>query len=230
MADKLINAAKKIKFEIAEYKKMLDAWDKDENLWVPEKALINVFNCDYLCVSNIIEDEYKKVTLLNHAYGTRLYNSEVLLLSHYLSDNSRILNRLLNKGDAEAVSRITNALKIQNESQERFCYVFATKYCSFAAPSHQKDAYPIYDNMVSKVYIYRRNIWGKESSGISNSDLGGWKGGTYKSPDQYEEYKKAVYKMREFVQKNILGGEYLSVKTLDQYLWKAMYEYSKKEK
>ena len=105
--------------------------------------------------------------------------------------------------------------------------MFATKYCSFAAPSHQKDAYPIYDNMVSKVYIYRRSVWEKVASDISNSDLGGWKGGTAKSPDQYEKYKEAVDKMKEYIQNNILGGKYLSVKTLDQYLWKAMDEYSK---
>jgi len=55
---------------------------------------------------------------------------------------------------------LTGAIKDQCG---RYCYSFATKYCSFAATDAMKDQYPIYDSNVAAVYKVRWEIWNPEN-------------------------------------------------------------------
>lgn len=221
-----VSAAKNILFTKKEILDILHRWDSEEYLLFAEKSLTELFGNSNQIVSSKKEIEYTKVNMLNVLYGTNLRKRETIALASYLADNCKSLSEMIRGGSPEAVSLITTALKKHTDSG-RYCYSFATKYCSFAAPEGVRDEYPIFDSTVSAVYRSRRDVWDpNRESGIRDIDLASWRGEEAEANQQYCKYKRAVNCMRTALKKE----QELTTKELDQYLWLAMREITKEQK
>lgn len=212
-------AAERVKFEVSEINDMLKQWNERnerEDLCCSEKVLEKLFSGEQGPVSDNEEYEYVKICVLNQIYGTNLHNKDIFLLSQYLKNNHERLNSEIREGDSQAVIDITTAIK---EEKNKYCYSFATKYCSFAAPEEQKDAFPIYDSYMAVLYKTRWEVWNPENDKrFHKYDFDSWEGNETHNMAKYQNYRKAVYKMQKALKKE----REMTVKELDQYLWMAM--------
>lgn len=218
-------AAGKLSFDINEIVKCLDEWNGNKNYFVSENILNYLFSYNGRCVHSNIEIELSKVCLLNEFYSTRLSLDEMISMAEYLSENSSKVDGLINKGDSEAVRLITEAIK---DKGYRYCYSFATKYCSFAAPINIKNEYPIYDSKIAAVYKSNWKIWNPNNDNrFHKYDFDPWESNDKKSHNtyKYENFKAAV----KMMQTELMKIKKLTVKELDQYLWMAVKSKEDKE-
>lgn len=166
--------------------KYLQEWENTPDYVAEEKALDKLFF--ELCPYNIdMDDVMIKCLSLNVFYSTYIYNINTVV-KHYLTID---IDGRLKKGDLELVDDLTNI------PGYRYCYSFATKYCSH----HRPDVYPIYDSYVEKVLEYYRD----RSSFCEFID---------KDLKNYEKYVQVIMEFRKFY--NLTD---FNVKQLDKYLW-----------
>ncbi len=219
MANKIVIAASNLKFDIDEINDCLYSWKNDKTLYLPEDYLNHLFTCNHVCVSKDTETEFAKICALNSIYGTRMSLKEMVSMTNYLCECSQEISNLIENGNPAAVSNITNAIK--NEGY-RCCYSFATKYCSFAAPDTMKDSYPIYDSNIASVY----KVWWKKWNPNNDKrfhkyDFDPWetdKRFIWRNENKYILFKAATDMMRN----QLSHVRELTVKELDQYLWKTV--------
>lgn len=217
-----IAAAKKIEFTRKEIESVLDSWQSEEKLYLPELVINSIFKNGEKGVSNEIEKEFLKVCIVNQIYGSNLYSEDILYIAKYLSEKASILNDELRSGNAKIIADITCAIK---KSRGKYCYSFATKYCSFAAPDEVADRFPIFDSYMSALYKTRTDRWNPNNEkGFYKYYFNSWEGNSEHDAKRYEMYRKAVLMM----QSELSAVKKLTVKQLDQYLWKAMKVYSVK--
>ncbi len=215
-----VEAANKIDFSLAEINKMLDAWQKEEKLFLSENAIKSLFDDETNGISHKEEKELCKICLVNQVYGTNLYLDDIVQLAKYLSENAGVLNEKLHAGNIEIINDITCSIK---DTRGKYCYSFATKYCGFAAPEKKTDSFPIYDSYMSALYKTRADFWNPNKvKGFYKYDFDSWEGNPEHDNRRYGKYREAVYMMRD----EIANVKNLTIKQLDQYLWKAMKDYS----
>lgn len=214
----LINyAVNEITFEKGEIESVLKKWDTSKCYYMPDRILKDVFSDFQNTESHNQELEYQRVSLLNQIYSTNLNNIEILKISNYILSN-RELRKDLEAGSVDAVHKISKSLA---DEGGRYIYVFATKFCYFAAPDNRKEEYPIFDNLVSHVYKKRRDIWESSTEGeILDFYLSSWDKAYLNNETRYPEYKKAVLLMQDAIFRKT--GLELTIKQLDQYLWLKM--------
>ena len=202
----------------------MGAWQNEEKLYLPELVISNIFKNGEKGIASNTEKEFLKVCIVNQIYGTNLYSEDILHIAKFLSENAGMLNDELCSGDAKIVADITCAIK---ESRGKYCYSFATKYCSFAAPDEVADEFPIFDSYMSALYKTRTDVWNlREEKGFFKYYFDPWEGNAKHDDHRYETYRRAVLMMQAEVGRE----KKLTVKQLDQYLWKAMKMYSEEGK
>ena len=217
-----IEAARRIEFSLVEINEMLRAWQKEEKLFLPERTIKSLFDGETKGVCEKVEVEFLKVCVVNQIYGTNLYSEDILQIAKYLSENACKVNEKLYSGDAKVISDITCSIK---NTRGKYCYSFATKYCSFAAPDEIKDSFPIYDSYMAVLYKTRTDRWNPHNEkGFYKYYFDSWEGKLEHDVVRYKMYRKAV----QMMQAELATVKKLTVKQLDQYLWKAMKEYSDK--
>lgn len=217
-----VEAARRIEFSLAEIDEMLKAWEKEETLFFSEQVIRSLFDDGTKGVSEKVEKEFLKVCIVNQIYGTNLYSEDILHIAKYLSRNADKINEKLYSEDVTAISDITCSIK---DTIGKYCYSFATKYCSFAAPDEIKDSFPIYDSYMAILYKIRTDRWNPHNEkGFYKYYFDPWEGKSEHDAIRYTMYRKAVHMM----QAELATVKKLTVKQLDQYLWKVMKEYSEK--
>lgn len=226
--NRLREAAKKLTLDSQEINEALTVWETDVYK-VPEQIICDLF---VSCMTTVVDDfqiEYKKVCLLNQVYSTFLSSGEVFDMAKYLTENYKQLNEYIHAGEECAVALITTALsKVESKKEKtKNCYVFATKYCSFAecADSSTHINYPIYDSYMGAIYKEKRSIWTKElSKDIPNSIFSSYfeigADINNRITTRYKLYKEAVGEMYKVINKD--HPEIDSIKKMDQYLWMAL--------
>lgn len=194
-------------------------------------------------------DEYAKVYLLNRFYGTHLSNEDILRLSQLLGDHRYLkfdsdkfperLEDLIRDGSSDAVMYITLmlkelGLKVSGEKEDykpNYCYVFATKYCCFAAKADapEEKQYPIFDSYVARAYVEalkddKRTVPDYVFTLWSESDSKHWNG---HAEEKYKAFRDTVIELKNhyfqpIYEKTQYFKEHqvpLTIKILDQYLW-----------
>lgn len=213
-------AARKLTFSLDEIDKMLTAWQIEEKLFFPENVINTLFCDGKKRFSKSRETEFFKVCIVNQIYGTNLYTEDIIQIAKYLSENAHKLNEELYDGNVKVISDITCSIK---NTRGKYCYSFATKYCSFAAPDEMIDMFPIYDSYMSAFYKIRTDKWNPNNEkGFCRYYFDSWEGNPNHDEYRYEMYRKAV----KMMQKEISTEKKLNIKQLDQYIWKAMKTYS----
>jgi len=207
-----IAAAKKVKFSLDEISEKLDEWKKDD-LLLPEDVIRGLFDGKGICKDT--EKEFLKACAVNQVYSTNLYTADIVEVAKYLAKNADDLNEKLYAGNAAVISDITCSIK---STQGKYCYSFATKYCSFVVP----DSFPIYDSYLAALYQTRAKFWNPgNKEGFDEHYFDSWKGTSKIDANRYEVFRKAVFMMKDA----LAPVKKLTVKELDQYLWKAMKDY-----
>lgn len=211
-----VKAASNLRLNRDEINGCLDLWLHDDVMRNPEKALNTLYSKDNHMLGTSWDREFEKICMLNQVYNTNLLMDEIVFLANYIVQNASTINYLLSQGSPEAVNILTGAIKDQCG---RYCYSFATKYCSFAATDAMKDQYPIYDSNVAAVYKVRWEIWNPENDRrFHKYDFDAWDENVVRNTSKYRNFKEAVYMMQKCLEKE----RPLTIKELDQYLWKAM--------
>ncbi len=134
-----------------------------------------------------------KVSLINDLYHANMWSTFVMAEHiHSLSIDSLIM-----PGSVESEEIVNRIAALRIGSSTRYCYSFATKYCSW----HNQLAYPMFDSAVREVL------------------------GTYKRKDNFDkfnlndlkDYTKFKPVMRRFKDNYNLEG--LDYKQIDKFLW-----------
>ena len=162
-------------------------WNKLENYVNQEKSLNKLFS-ELIPENKLIEDILIKASTLNDFYSTNIF-SIFPVAKHILQLD---IDERLQKGDLSLVEDIANV----EELNKRF-YSFASKYCSH----HNPDAFPIFDNYVSRVLIHFKKQ--DKFAKFTHEDLRDY----IKFNEVLDEFAK-FYNLEEF-----------SKKELDMYLW-----------
>ena len=173
----------------------LDAWKKQENYVLQEKALDKLFFKTYPNNKDI-NDILIKASSLNDFYSTNIY-SIFAVAKHIHSLN---IDKRLRKGDLSLVDDIAD-ITIGGKTK-RF-YSFASKYCSH----HEPTRFPIYDYFVEKVLIHFRNT--DKFCKFHNDDL-----------KQYPAFMDILNAFQEHYSLSKYNK-----KDLDRYLWQLGKQY-----
>lgn len=173
-------------------KEALKAYDKMESYRIQEDILQRLVK-EYPDHKNKAAVEVK-VKLLNLLYSTYILATN-RMTAHILGINE--IDARLKKGDKSLVEEIAN---IQIGGKKYNFYSFATKYCAY----HNPEAFPIYDNIVSKVLTMLNK--GKESDSAYEKKL-----------RNYAEYTQ-IY---DTFMKDYGLWRYLTYRQVDAYLWGA---------
>lgn len=196
-------------------------------------------------------DEYAKIYFLNRFYRTHLSNEDILRLSQLLGNLKYLefgsekfperLEDLIADGSPNAVMYITMMLKelglkadgLKEDYKPKYCYVLATKYCSFAAKAGAQEEmqYPIFDSNVAKAYTEALIKCGDQIpenvfTSWDEKDCRRWNG---HAEEKYEAYRETVldlknhyflpiYEKTEYFKEHQVP---MTIKTLDMYLWHA---------
>ena len=222
---KKYSAAERIEFSLNNYENIIRDWETDPELSFTEGSLRQAFK-----VKGILsrETEFIRMCLLNQIYSTRLSTRDLFVLADYVVSESDTLNGLIREGNADAVNKITTAVKRKNKGN--YCYSFATKYCSFMSEENSNH-FPIYDSYMEAVYWAKRNEWNSDNDTSFTRDVFySWKGDTEENDyentedsNRYQNYCQAVEKMRLHLSNLFnIDIEDLTVKKLDQYLWRSV--------
>lgn len=160
----------------------------DPRYFLADQAITKLF--EKFPKNQELDDVWLKVTVVNHLYGTNVYNT-FDLAQHIVS--CRIDNEL-RRGSSAVVDQIAD---VTLSGKRRHVFSFATKYCSW----HDRDNYPLYDYYVQRLLVeYKR----KDSfAQFTSADL-----------RFYSSYRAIVAGFREFY-----GLGSYSFKALDKFLW-----------
>ena len=167
----------------------LNAWDKQENYVLQERALDKLFFDTYLNNTDI-NDILIKAASLNDFYSTNIF-SIFAVAKHIHSLN---IDKRLREGDLSLVDDIADITI--NGKAKRF-YSFASKYCSH----HEPTLFPIYDFYVEKVLIHFRQV--DKFCSFQNEDL-----------KQYPQFMSILDAFQAYY-----GLQEYNKKDLDRYLW-----------
>ena len=136
-----------------------------------------------------------RVRRLNALYHTHLWEEHIKEMVDFLNREGSAFEDLIHAGDPAAVRKLADL-------ENRNCFVFATKYCSFVEP----EKYPIYDSLVAGVLMH----FHKQSPLIDGKlDFE-----SIRQNCNYESFKTIV---DEFKKK--YGLEKCSYKDIDKFLW-----------
>lgn len=174
----------------SEVEKYLCAWDNVETYRLQESALNKLF-FELAPRNDNIENILIKAATLNNFYSTNIF-SIYPVAQHILSLD---VDRRLRDHDLSLVSDISHV--IFPSGKAKTLYSFATKYCSH----HKPDVYPIYDDYISKVLRYYRDVDG--FSKFTNEMLS-----DYLSFNTILHDFQLFYKLEKY-----------TLKEIDQYLW-----------
>ena len=133
-----------------------------------------------------------KVSVLNDFYSTNIYNT-VAMAEHIVGLD--IEDRIAN-GDASVVSEIASVVIAE---KPRYCYSFASKYCSHHQPEH----FPIFDSYVEAMLKHFRGV--DQFASFKNSDL-----------RNYANFVNVVHAFRRHY-----SLDRFSLREIDVYLWLA---------
>lgn len=167
----------------------LDAWDKQENYVLQEKALDKLFFDTYPNNTDI-NDILIKAASLNDFYSTNIFS--IFAVAKHI--HSLDIDRRLREGDLSLVDDIADITI--NGKAKRF-YSFASKYCSH----HEPTLFPIYDFYVEKVLIHFRQV--DKFCDFQNEDL-----------KQYPQFMTILDSFQAYY-----GLQEYNKKDLDRYLW-----------
>ncbi len=84
-----------------------------------------------------------RVHRLNALYHTHLWEEHIKAIVDFLNQEGSAFEDLIHAGNPAAVKKLA-------DQENRNCFVFATKYCSFVEP----EKYPIYDSLVAGGLMY----------------------------------------------------------------------------
>lgn len=115
----------------------------DINYHRDEIELKKLFLHEQLLTDEII---HKRVKTLNVLYHTHLWQENIIDIEQFLIQGGEVFESKILSGNMDTVAALA-------DRNNRNCFVFATKYCSFVNP----DEYPIYDSLVSNVLYYLHN-------------------------------------------------------------------------
>lgn len=174
----------------SEVEKYLRAWNDSETYRLQESALNKLF-FELAPRNDNIENILIKAATLNDFYSTNIF-SIYPVAQHILSLD---VDRRLRDHDLSLVSDISHV--IFPSGKAKTLYSFATKYCSH----HKPDVYPIYDDYISKVLRYYRDVDG--FSKFTNEMLS-----DYLSFNTILHDFQLFYKLEKY-----------TLKEIDQYLW-----------
>lgn len=167
----------------------LNAWDKQENYVLQEKALDKLFFDTYPNNTDI-NDILIKAASLNDFYSTNIFS--IFAVAKHI--HSLIIDKRLREGDLSLVDDIADITI--NGKAKRF-YSFASKYCSH----HEPTLFPIYDFYVEKVLIHFRQV--DKFCSFQNEDL-----------KQYPQFMSILDAFQAYY-----GLQEYNKKDLDRYLW-----------
>ena len=167
----------------------LDAWDKQENYVLQEKALDKLFFDTYPSNTDI-NDILIKASSLNDFYSTKIF-SIFAVAKHIHSLN---IDKRLRAGDLSLVDDIA---EITIGGKSKCFYSFASKYCSH----HEPSLFPIYDYYVEKVLIHFRQV--DKFFDFDNEAL-----------KKYPDFMSILNAFQRFY-----GLSAYNKKDLDRYLW-----------
>lgn len=172
------------------------------------KHFANAFDISYYKCENELKDLFSsdhalteerislRVVRLNALYHIHLWDIHIADIVEFLKQGECIKfeNRILG-GDLDAVKELA-------ERDNRNCFVFATKYCSFANP----EIYPIYDSLVASVLMYFHKMNPLVNGKLDFEEI--------RQNCDYRSFKSIVdeFKMQ-------YGLERCSYKEIDQFLW-----------
>lgn len=167
----------------------LEAWDKQENYVLQEKALDKLFFETYPNNTDI-NDILIKASSLNDFYSTNIF-SIFAVAKHIHSLN---IDKRLRAGDLSLVDDIA---EITIGGKSKCFYSFASKYCSH----HEPTLFPIYDYYVEKVLIFFRQA--DKFCDFDDADL-----------KKYPDFMSILNAFQEFY-----GLSAYNKKDIDRYLW-----------
>ena len=167
----------------------LNAWKKQENYVLQEKALDKLFFETYPNNTDI-NDILIKASSLNDFYSTNIFN--IFAVAKHI--HSLKIDKRLRKGDLSLVDDIAD---ITIGGKNKRFYSFASKYCSH----HEPTKFPIYDYFVEKVLIHFRNT--DKFCKFQNEDL-----------KQYPTFLEILNAFQKYY-----GLTKYDMKELDRYLW-----------
>ncbi len=158
-----------------------------------EKELMKWFHSERIITKSIIISRVRKINALYH---THLWEENIIDIVDFLS----------NKGGIEFENRIVsgdlNVIKELVAQNNRNCFVFATKYCSFV----NSDCFPMYDSYVASALLNFHN-----SKPLIDGKLNFEK---FRKDCDYKAFKDALDK---FVVRYKLYN--CSYREIDKYLW-----------
>jgi len=164
-------------------------FDTDPSSAVPDRALARLF-AQY--PGNTTQEEVLlKVAALNSLYYTSIFGV-VAVAQHIVSLG---VDALIAEGSPHVVEQIA---VVELSRRRRRNYSFATKYCSWHAPSH----YPIYDSLVERL------LWGYQNA-VGFHDF------KRQDPQHYETFRAVIDAFRSH-----FGLGQFTYKELDKFLWK----------
>ncbi|WP_224964751.1 hypothetical protein [Acinetobacter guillouiae] len=167
----------------------LEQWENLEKYQDHEKSLHRLFH-QYSPNNVDLKDILLKVSVLNDFYSTNILDTwSVAKHIQSLKVDDRLRRRDLSLVNEIATVSINN--------REIRHYSFATKYCSH----HYSEAYPIYDNYVSKMLYHFSKI--DKFDKFSRNDL-----------RNYERFFEIINKFRKYYKL-----ENYSIRQIDIYLW-----------
>ncbi len=174
----------------SEVEKYLRAWNDSETYRLQESALNKLF-LELAPQNDRIENILIKAATLNDFYSTNIF-SIYPVARHILSLD---VDKRLQAHDLSLVSDLSYVTFPNGKTKK--LYSFATKYCSH----HKPDVYPIYDDYISKVLRYYRDVDG--FSKFTNEMLS-----DYLSFNTILHDFQLFYKLEKY-----------TLKEIDQYLW-----------
>ena len=171
-------------------------WEKEE---ISEKALNYLFL--KVCPDNKnIDNVFLKISALNDVYSTFLSNEEKIKIARVITCEFKDFDDRINSGKVDALI-VNDLCKSVKNVIGKYCYSFATKYCSH----HKENLYPIYDSYVDIMLKWYRN---QEKIGFCFED----------KDINCRDYGKFVNIINDFKEKFSLKS---SIKQIDQFLWTA---------
>lgn len=135
-----------------------------------------------------------KIAILNDFYSTNIFYT-LEMAKHIVGLHNKInIDRKIKNGDEDLVEQIAN-IKLKDkkgESKEICYYSFASKYCSH----HNEVAFPIYDNLVSKVLLAFNKYWNFSDKFKTENDLRNYK--AFKAVlEDFKKYYNLSYSFKE---------------------------------